>query len=77
MKQNKGELRLLVDLDAESGKQPRVDKKTGQPKPDNHRVVIRLTKQVDFAMLRAYLARKADFGNGVLEAISKSKLTSE
>lgn len=55
-----------VDLDAEKGQTPQANK------PNIHRVVIKLSKQIQLETVRAYLDGKIDFNNGVLEGISKA-----
>lgn len=70
------ELRLLVDLDQEDGKTPKIDKATGEPRSNKHKVIIRLAKTIAFTTLRSYLECKCDFDNNVLEAISKSSVHS-
>ena len=62
---------FVVDFDAEKGKLPRVDAKTGETQPDQHRVAIKFSKKVQLATIRGYLEGTIDFDNGVLEGISK------
>jgi len=68
---NTTELRLLVDLDQEEGKTAKIDKATGEPRSNKHKVIIKLAKTISFTTLRSYLEGRCDFDNGVLEAISK------
>jgi len=71
MNKPSAEIRVLVNLDEEMGRQPRVSK-TGETRADQHRVVIKCSKVVPFDSLRAYFTRKASFNDSCLEAISKS-----
>jgi len=64
LEQKPGELRVEVDLNAEEGR-------TGNSSANKKRVTIRQTKQVNFAVLRAWLNGQTSFDNGVLEAISE------
>ncbi|TVY80632.1 Protein argonaute [Lachnellula suecica] len=57
------ELRILVNLDAERGREPRGT-------PDTCYCVIKQTKQVRLAAIDAYLTKKIPFDNSVLEGIN-------
>lgn len=61
------EIRLVIDLDAEQGRQPRagVDREKNK-----FRISIKQTDKVGFASLMAHLAGKATFDNTCLEAIN-------
>lgn len=65
----------MVDLDKDEDKPTRKDKKTGEDKPDVHRVVIKFTRVVPFDTLRAYLDRKAQFDKSIYDSISRSSPT--
>lgn len=58
------EVRVLVDLDREQGREPR------DGKPDQHRVAIRCTNKVGFQVLMAHLQGKTSFDNTCLETIN-------
>lgn len=58
------EIRMQVDLDREQGRQPKPGK------PNVHRFAMRMTTQVRFDVLRAYLARQCDFDQNILCAIN-------
>ncbi len=59
-------MRIMVDLDAERGRQPRPGHE------DKSYCVIRKSKVIRMAAIGAYLTRQIPFDNAVLEAISKS-----
>lgn len=61
---NVPEQRVMVDLDAEQGRQPR---STG---PDTVLCIIRPTKSLRMACIGAYLNRQAPFDNTILECIN-------
>lgn len=65
-----GETRIMVNLDEEKAR------KTGRPLRSDHEsekvyCVIRRSKVIRMAMIKAYLTRQIPFDNSVLEAISK------
>lgn len=62
------EIRTLVDLDIEKGRDPST---IAEEKRDVHRVLIRKSAHIDLNNIYAYLEGKADFGPGVIDAISK------
>ncbi len=66
-----GELRIIVDLDREKGKAPRIDRATGQPRQNSTRVRIKKVGEIRMAVIQAYLDRTMPFDTTVLEAISK------
>lgn len=59
------EIRLQVDLDKEQGRTPKAGGKS-----NIHRFAMRQTTPLRFDVLRAYLGRRCDFDNHVLEAIN-------
>jgi hypothetical protein len=61
---NVPEQRIMVNLDEEKGRPPR-------PQLDSVFVIIRPSKTIRMAVLKAYLTRQMPFDNSVLEAISK------
>ncbi|KAL3426357.1 eukaryotic translation initiation factor 2c [Phlyctema vagabunda] len=61
----RGEERMMVDLDAEQGRTPREGKD-----PNVYKVIISQTKSVRLAIIEAFLSRKIQFDNSVLEAIT-------
>lgn len=63
---NLGEIKLVVDLDAERGLTPREGRT-----PNVHHVVIRNSKPVNLSVIDHYLGGQMSFDNSVLEAISK------
>ena len=65
MKPISKEIRLLVNLDHERGREPKPGKE-----PEKIRFMMRQTNKVKFNVLVAYLEGKADFDNSVLEAIN-------
>lgn len=65
------ELRVVVDMDRERGRAPRVDKETGQVIENKVRVVIKVIKPIRMAVVKAYLDKVTGFDTTVLEAISK------
>lgn len=60
-------MRFIVDLDQERG----IPAREGRT-PNTHRVAIRKTNAVNLAAISGYLEGKMQFGNAVLEAISKN-----
>lgn len=66
---NLGEIKLVVDLDAERG----IPAREGRT-PNIHHVVIRNSKPVDLSAIDHYLGGQMSFDNTVLEAISKVSL---
>lgn len=62
-------MRFIVDLDQERG----IAAREGRT-PNTHRVAIRKTNAVNLAAITGYLEGKMQFGNAVLEAISKNIL---
>lgn len=60
----------MIDLDKEKGRDPST---VPEGKRDLHRVAIRKSAAVDLQNIYAYLEGRADFGPGVIDAISKSK----
>ena len=66
------EIRLLIDLDAEKGQTPRINKKTGQPHSNTVRVRITKAKEINLELLRAYVEKGTDFSLHILECISLS-----
>ena len=67
-----------VDMDQEMKRQPKKDK-SGQAKPDVHRVNIKLAgqgKPVPMQSLVAFLNGQADYDERCLEATSKSTCAS-
>lgn len=67
LKEFKDEMRFIVDLDQERG----IAAREGRT-PNTHRVAIRKTNAVNLAAITGYLEGKMQFGNAVLEAISKN-----
>lgn len=67
----KGELRLMIDMDEEKGRAPRVDKRTGQLKSNQVMVRIKGVGEIKMAVIDGYLQKKMPFDNSILEAISK------
>ena len=63
------ELRILVDLDAEKGVEPRLDKK-GRPKENKVRIRIVPAKRINLEELKAYLTGTTTFSEHVLECIT-------
>jgi eukaryotic translation initiation factor 2C len=61
-----GEQRILVDFDAEKGRQPHPQKG-----PDTCYCIIRPSKVVRMAVIAGYLEKKMPFDNSILEAISE------
>lgn len=59
-----GELNIVVDLDAEEGRQARPGRE------NKHRVIIRQTTKVPLAAIGAYLKGTIAFDNSVLQAIN-------
>jgi hypothetical protein len=66
----RGELRIIIDLDAERGIAPKV-RRDGTVRENKHRVQIKQTKEINMAVIKAYLERTIQFDNSVLEAVSK------
>lgn len=60
------EFTVIVDLDAEQGREPR----PGRDRDNKHRVTIRKTTQVPLGSIEAYLNGKITFDNSVLESIN-------
>lgn len=67
---DQNEVRCTVDIDAEQGKEPRIDRTTGQVKENKIRVALKFVKKIDFASLQGYLAKTNDFDISCLEAIN-------
>ncbi len=69
--------RIVVDLDAEKGVEPRAP---NPAKPDErsnvHNVFIKKANNhgVNLHLIKDYLDGRSDFNNGILEAISKYEL---
>lgn len=57
---------MILDMDKEKGKPPR------EGRSNTVVVHIRRTKDIDLSIISAYLAKKTDFNNSVLEAVSES-----
>lgn len=66
----RAELRLLVDLDAEKGKKPRIDQITGQPRDNKTRISVKHVGEINMAVIKGYLEKKMSFDNTVLQAIN-------
>jgi eukaryotic translation initiation factor 2C len=60
------EQRILVDFDAEKGRQPHPQKG-----PDTCYCIIRPSKIVRMAVIQGYLQQQMPFDNSILEAISE------
>lgn len=67
--QGRDEWKETIDMDVEQGREPRKDK-DGTLKQDKKRVVVKMTKKIDFASLQAFLDNQADFTVACLEAIN-------
>ena len=65
------EIRVLVDLDAEKGIEPRIGK-DGTPRENKVRVRITQAKPIVMEILKEYLVGKTSFSEHVLECISES-----
>lgn len=72
-----GEWRLLLDLDKEKGKSPRIDKVSGHPVPNTIRIRMKKVGEIRMSVIQAYLDGTIDFNNTVLEAISKFTFCAE
>lgn len=59
------EMRVLVDLDAESNRKPRADGKSNE-----HRLVVRQTNKISFTQLEAYINGQSSFDGTCLEAMN-------
>ncbi|KAL8688577.1 MAG: hypothetical protein Q9218_005546 [Villophora microphyllina] len=78
----KGDLRFMVDLDAEPDRYvpkpasnipvtvPARSKDPDRAGKNAHRVIIRKTTTIDLSMIPAFLNGKCDFGSGVIDAIN-------
>ena len=64
MKDVEREMRIVVDLDAEQGRQPRPGKE------NKHRIMIRRTHKIRFDVMDQYLQGKTSFDTSILEAIN-------
>ena len=62
---------MTIDMDKEKGRAPRIDKKTGQSKPNQIMVRIKGTGEINMAVIDGYLEKKMPFDNSILEAISE------
>ena len=65
LKRVEREIRLIVDLDQEEGRQPRAG-----GKENKHRIAIRCTNAVRIDTLMSYMEGKCDMDNAVLESIN-------
>lgn len=63
MKLSRDEIRIEVDLDKEQGR----DNNTGK---NSHKIFIKLTRQVDFSGLQAFLDRRAAYSNECIDCIN-------
>jgi eukaryotic translation initiation factor 2C len=72
MPPGRGEMRLTIDMDAERGRAPRVDGRTGQVRQNTITVRMKQVGEINMAVIEAYLTKKIPFDNAVLEAISGS-----
>lgn len=58
------ELNVLVDLDAEAGRPSRSSR-------NEFRLVVRLTRTINLAAINAWLSKRIDMNESVLEAFSE------
>lgn len=72
----KEEIRIKVDLDAESGQRPREPRKDGVKRDNTHnvRIVKASNGKINMAAIKAYLEGTIDFSTHLLEAISQVSL---
>jgi hypothetical protein len=61
---------MILDMDVEKGKAPRIDRATGEPRPNQIMVRIKMVKEINMAVIKAYLTKQMPFDDHIFEAIS-------